>query len=803
MTREGKIGVIGCLLAMCGSVVAAPEPVGEGGSWLYPRATFEDGRTREADGRTGAMPDGSFVSGDPEDYGRREVCFDQGYTPTAEEWQQIYASMQSGYQDRYNIGSRWTSQPGNALALTWSFAPDGVSLPGLSGGGSPNVLWSRMDTLFGAANRATWISKIQSVFDRWHAITGVTYTRVTISGQEWDDGASWGTGGQAGLRGDVRIGMRALDGSSGVLAFNSFPTGGDMVLDANENWASSGGNYIFLRNIVAHEHGHGLGLPHVCPLSQTKLLEPFYTAAFDGPRLDDIRGVQHMYGDFYENNDTAATATDLGTLANGSTTNRGATPSPQIGGGSIISLVPGSVTAASTEDDWYKFTLNAPQLVNITVTPVGTAAYTDVDQNGDGSCQTSGTTTDPLRQANLQFTVYGSNGTTVFRTVTGAAIGVAETTTGLLLNSGVSYFRVDEEANFEQTQMYTISVTVQNLNLNPTATDGTFADKVRITWPAVTGATGYQVRRATTNNSALSGSIGTVSAGTTLFDDMLASPGVTYYYWVQAQQTGSTGYRYMHSDGEPGSADVSNIPPVANAGVDQVLTDIDNSGAENVSLNGSGSSDTDGTITNYLWMEGPTTLANGASPSANVSLPWGAHTITLTVTDNDGAQHSDTLEVFVNRRPVANAGPDQTLTDADNSGSEDVVLDGGSSTDPDGTITNYLWQKGPTTLASGAQPDATVALAVGTHAITLTVTDNRGATTTDVVVITIDPPSVNCDPDLNQDGNVDQDDVSYLINVVGGGENPSGIDPDFNQDGNVDQDDVSALINVVAGGPCP
>jgi hypothetical protein len=60
-----------------------------------------------------------------------------------------------------------------------------------------------------------------------------------------------------------------------------------------------------------------------------------------------------------------------------------------------------------------------------------------------------------------------------------------------------------------------------------------------------------------------------------------------------------------------------------------------------------------------------------------------------------------------------------------------------------------------------------------------------------------------CDPDVNQDGNVDQDDVAYLINVVGGGANPTGIDPDFNQDGNVDQDDIAALINVVAGGNCP
>jgi hypothetical protein len=64
-------------------------------------------------------------------------------------------------------------------------------------------------------------------------------------------------------------------------------------------------------------------------------------------------------------------------------------------------------------------------------------------------------------------------------------------------------------------------------------------------------------------------------------------------------------------------------------------------------------------------------------------------------------------------------------------------------------------------------------------------------------------PPPPCDPDLNQDGNADQDDIVYLINVVGGGDNPTGIDPDFNRDGNVDQDDINALIGVVAGGPCP
>jgi hypothetical protein len=60
-----------------------------------------------------------------------------------------------------------------------------------------------------------------------------------------------------------------------------------------------------------------------------------------------------------------------------------------------------------------------------------------------------------------------------------------------------------------------------------------------------------------------------------------------------------------------------------------------------------------------------------------------------------------------------------------------------------------------------------------------------------------------CDPDYNQDGNADQDDVQYLVGVIGGGPNPSGWNPDFNRDGNADQDDVAALVNTLGGGGCP
>lgn len=60
-----------------------------------------------------------------------------------------------------------------------------------------------------------------------------------------------------------------------------------------------------------------------------------------------------------------------------------------------------------------------------------------------------------------------------------------------------------------------------------------------------------------------------------------------------------------------------------------------------------------------------------------------------------------------------------------------------------------------------------------------------------------------CEPDYNGDGAVDQDDVSGLISIVGGGPNDQGLDPDFNRDGAVDQDDVTALVHTVAGGGCP
>ena len=184
---------------------------------------------------------------------------------------------------------------------------------------------------------------------------------------------------------------------------------------------------------------------------------------------------------------------------------------------------------------------------------------------------------------------------------------------------------------------------------------------------------------------------------------------------------------------------VPNEPPTADAGPDQMVTDTDMGGDEDVMLDGSGSTDTDGTITEYVWTEGGGEIATGEMPM--VTLDVGVHTIVLTVTDDGGETDTDTVEITVlaggaNQPPTADAGPDQMVTDTDMSGDEDVDLDGSGSSDPDGTIASYVWTEGGGQIATGMMP--TVNLAVGTHTIVLTVTDDDGAMDTDTVVVMVD-----------------------------------------------------------------
>lgn len=180
-------------------------------------------------------------------------------------------------------------------------------------------------------------------------------------------------------------------------------------------------------------------------------------------------------------------------------------------------------------------------------------------------------------------------------------------------------------------------------------------------------------------------------------------------------------------------------PPIANAGPDQTVSDADGGGSEIVTLDGSGSSDADGTIESYEWDTNGDGLTDLQGVTVDTMFAVGSHTVTLTVTDNDELTDTDDVIITVNQNqtPVANAGEDQTITDADNDGVETVRLDGSVSFDADGTIQLYEWDTNGDGLTDIEGVIVDTVFAVGSHAVVLKVTDNGGATDTDEVIITV------------------------------------------------------------------
>ena len=118
------------------------------------------------------------------------------------------------------------------------------------------------------------------------------------------------------------------------------------------------------------------------------------------------------------------------------------------------------------------------------------------------------------------------------------------------------------------------------------------------------------------------------------------------------------------------------------------------------------------------------------------------------------------IQSRVNLPPTADAGPDQLLFDTDGDGQKDVTLDGDGSRDSDGNSLTYLWTENGTQIATGV--DDVVALSTGSHAITLTVTDDDGATDTDDVEIIVRiKEMLNCTIELREQ------DSSTLIDTIG------------------------------------
>ncbi|WP_181447712.1 M23 family metallopeptidase [Pseudoalteromonas sp. 2102] len=275
------------------------------------------------------------------------------------------------------------------------------------------------------------------------------------------------------------------------------------------------------------------------------------------------------------------------------------------------------------------------------------------------------------------------------------------------------------------------------------------------------------------------------------------------------------------STAEPTNPPPTNTLPSVNAGEDQTVVE----GSE-VSLEGE-ATDSDGSIVSYSWIQlagESVSLTDSDKIRASFDAPDVEERVELsfqlTVTDNDEAQSSDTISIFVeptnlpptNTLPSVNAGEDQTVVE----GSE-VSLEG-EATDSDGSIVSYSWIQlagesvsltdSDKIRASFDAPEVTYEHEL---ILELTVTDNNGLDNSDTIAVFVIPTPadiptklmwpIECEPGIDCTvgyADVDGDGVAFNC------ENPSyqgheGIDINLNDGLNTTKwEQMDKGVNVLA-----
>ncbi len=171
-----------------------------------------------------------------------------------------------------------------------------------------------------------------------------------------------------------------------------------------------------------------------------------------------------------------------------------------------------------------------------------------------------------------------------------------------------------------------------------------------------------------------------------------------------------------------------NLPPEAVFTASATTVDTN----EAVYFDASPSSDPDGTIVSYKWDFGDGTTGTGVTVSHTFASK-GGYSVTLTVTDNDGATDSATATTTALNQPPVAVIADTTKSAAK---TQSVTFDGSESYDNDGTIVSYLWNFGDGTTATTVEANHAYT-AGGVYTVTLTVTDNDNAQDSETVRITV------------------------------------------------------------------
>jgi PKD repeat protein len=283
---------------------------------------------------------------------------------------------------------------------------------------------------------------------------------------------------------------------------------------------------------------------------------------------------------------------------------------------------------------------------------------------------------------------------------------------------------------------------------------------------------------------------GTISSYAWTFGDGTTGTGAST--WHRFMSSGTYSVKLTATDNDGASASVTeqvNVGPTNLQPMAAFTTDTTTivPGAW-IQFNAATSSDPDGSIASYVWSFGDGTSGTGVSGWHRFTTA-GTYLVTLTVTDNKGAQDAVSKSIIVgapNVPPVAAFGYTPSLPAV----SEWLRFDASASYDTDGTIASYRWtfDGGATDTGSSVYRQFTTA---GMHSVTLMVTDNRGVTNSvsrqiqvgatqqqsPVALFTTTPstPSVGTTISLNATSSYDPDGsiVSYQWDLNGDGVNDS------------------------------
>jgi PKD repeat protein len=280
----------------------------------------------------------------------------------------------------------------------------------------------------------------------------------------------------------------------------------------------------------------------------------------------------------------------------------------------------------------------------------------------------------------------------------------------------------------EIQQLYTISAPTPNVA--PTAS---------ITASSTTGTSPLTVTLDSSGSTDSDGSIASYSWSTS---DGQTATGSTASLQFTTAGSHTVTLTVTDDDSATGTAtETITVTEPANLSPTALITATPDSGTTplTVALDGSGSTDSDGTISSYNWGTSDGQTATGSTASLQFTTA-GSHTVTLTVTDDDGATGTATETITVTE--PANLSPTALITATPDNGTAPltIALGGSGSTDSDGSIASYSWSSsdGQSAIGSTASLQFTTA---GSHTVTLTVTDNDGATGSATETITVAEPA--------------------------------------------------------------